>query len=243
VVDEVLAVGDAEFQKKAIGKMQDVSKGEGRTVLFVSHNMDSVRKLCHSGVVLKNGQIDMLGTADECVNYYVGNNIKTLCSIADITDEHRRYEYTSKELELISVKMLGNIDEVATDQPLEFEIVVKKNKAVAQASMEVMINDQTDTRLGSYISEYKDLSDIAVGNTFVWKVTINNHNLVRGRYSVCFNVGLKSIQLGNKDYDIVHDVLAFNVLYVDSQMQHQYTYWPDFNGHLMFSGLSVIKCI
>ena len=243
VVDEVLAVGDAEFQKKAIGKMQDVSQGQGRTVLFVSHNMDSIRKLCKSGVVLKNGMVDMIGTADECVNYYVGSNIKSLCAVADITDAHRCYEYTSKELELISVKMLGNIDEVATDQPLEFEIVVKKNKAVSQASMEVMINDQTDTRLGSYISEYKDLSEISVGNTFVWKVTIDHHNLVRGRYSVCFNVGLKSIQLGNKDYDIVHDVLAFNVLYVDSKSQQHYTYWPDYNGRLMFSGSSVIDII
>ena len=55
VVDEVLAVGDAEFQQKAIGKMQDVSKGEGRTVLFVSHNMNSVRRLCNSGMILKDG--------------------------------------------------------------------------------------------------------------------------------------------------------------------------------------------
>ncbi len=58
VVDEVLAVGDAEFQKKAIGKMQDVSKGEGRTVLFVSHNMASMRTLCNRGILLSNGTID-----------------------------------------------------------------------------------------------------------------------------------------------------------------------------------------
>ena len=57
VVDEVLAVGDAEFQKKAIGKMQDVSKGGGRTVLFVSHNLGSIRQLCTSGVLLENGII------------------------------------------------------------------------------------------------------------------------------------------------------------------------------------------
>ena len=57
VVDEVLAVGDAEFQKKAIGKMQDVSKGEGRTVLFVSHNMGSIRQLCTSGVILEKGEV------------------------------------------------------------------------------------------------------------------------------------------------------------------------------------------
>ena len=71
VVDEVLAVGDAEFQKKAIGKMQDVSRGEGRTVLFVSHNMAAVRSLCQRGIVLENGGMVFDGTADEAVDYYI----------------------------------------------------------------------------------------------------------------------------------------------------------------------------
>lgn len=57
VVDEVLAVGDAEFQKKCIGKMEDVSKGQGRTVLFVSHNMSAIRQLCHSGLLLESGSV------------------------------------------------------------------------------------------------------------------------------------------------------------------------------------------
>lgn len=74
VVDEVLAVGDAEFQKKAIGKMQDVSKGDGRTVLFVSHNMAAVKSLCKSGIVLKNGMLDFAGKIDEAVDYYTGIN-------------------------------------------------------------------------------------------------------------------------------------------------------------------------
>ncbi len=76
VVDEVLAVGDAEFQKKAIGKMQDVSKGGGRTVLFVSHNMAAVQSLCTSGIVLKNGQLDFSGTVKDAVDYYIGVNYK-----------------------------------------------------------------------------------------------------------------------------------------------------------------------
>ena len=67
VVDEVLAVGDAEFQKKAIGKMQDVSKGEGRTVLFVSHNMGSMRRLCNHGVLLENGQIKFMGNINDTI--------------------------------------------------------------------------------------------------------------------------------------------------------------------------------
>jgi lipopolysaccharide transport system ATP-binding protein len=77
VVDEVLAVGDAEFQKKAIGKMQDVSKGEGRTVLFVSHNMVSVKKLCKTGVLLENGGIKMTGLIKEVVDSYIGGNEKS----------------------------------------------------------------------------------------------------------------------------------------------------------------------
>ena len=71
VVDEVLAVGDAEFQKKAIGKMQDVSKGGGRTVLFVSHNMAAVRSLCKSGIVLENGHISYTGTSESAISYYL----------------------------------------------------------------------------------------------------------------------------------------------------------------------------
>ena len=71
VVDEVLAVGDAEFQKKAIGKMKDVSQGEGRTVLFVSHNMAAIKSLCKTGVLLENGTLKQTGQVDEIVTSYL----------------------------------------------------------------------------------------------------------------------------------------------------------------------------
>jgi len=73
VIDEVLAVGDAEFQKKAIGKMQDISKGEGRTVLFVSHNMAAVKSLCTMGVVMEHGTIQFNGNIDEAINFYLSS--------------------------------------------------------------------------------------------------------------------------------------------------------------------------
>lgn len=74
VVDEVLAVGDAEFQKKAIGKMQDVSKGEGRTVLFVSHNMAAIQSLCVRLMVLNQGNISFDGATLSGINYYLSND-------------------------------------------------------------------------------------------------------------------------------------------------------------------------
>ena len=73
VVDEVLAVGDAEFQKKAIGKMKEVSQVGGRTVLFVSHNMASVQELCDNGIVLSNGTITMSGEINSIINNYLSS--------------------------------------------------------------------------------------------------------------------------------------------------------------------------
>lgn len=76
VVDEVLAVGDAEFQKKAIGKMQDVSKGQGRTVLFVSHNMASVKALCTKGILLKEGMLYYQGNIFNTIDKYLNEQIQ-----------------------------------------------------------------------------------------------------------------------------------------------------------------------
>lgn len=74
IIDEVLAVGDAEFQKKCLGKMKDVSDKEGRTVLFVSHNMMAVKTLCNSGLLLNKGNIEFTGSASETVEYYTRTN-------------------------------------------------------------------------------------------------------------------------------------------------------------------------
>jgi lipopolysaccharide transport system ATP-binding protein len=71
IVDEVLAVGDAEFQKKCLGKMGDISKGEGRTVLFVSHNMAAVQNLCNTGIVLENGLVKFNGLINETIDNYL----------------------------------------------------------------------------------------------------------------------------------------------------------------------------
>lgn len=73
VIDEVLAVGDAEFQKKAIGKMQDISRTQGRTVLFVSHNMAAVKSLCTRGLVMEQGSVAFDGPIAECIQFYTAS--------------------------------------------------------------------------------------------------------------------------------------------------------------------------
>lgn len=81
IIDEVLAVGDAEFQKKCLGKMGDVSKKEGRTVLFVSHNMDAVQSLCGRGIYLRNGKIVYDGKSKDTVNMYLSTELVPVTKI------------------------------------------------------------------------------------------------------------------------------------------------------------------
>ena len=83
IVDEVLAVGDAEFQKKCLGKMGDISKGEGRTVLFVSHNMAAVQQLCKKGIILSNGQLKFSGTSNDAVDHYINISERVISYLDD----------------------------------------------------------------------------------------------------------------------------------------------------------------
>ena len=109
VVDEVLAVGDAEFQKKAIGKMQDVSRGEGRTVLFVSHNMASIRALCHNGILLENGSIKYTGDIESVVLEYQRTNQQYITSqIADRLDR-KAFENAGTGADFVPIKELAKL--------------------------------------------------------------------------------------------------------------------------------------
>lgn len=122
VVDEVLAVGDAEFQKKAIGKMQDVSKGEGRTVLFVSHNMGSMQRLCSRGVLLENGKVKYMGSISDTIRTYQSDEI--IQNSFEGTDGNKQILYLKKASVSSSD---GNIFYNSSTIKIEFEICVKKH--------------------------------------------------------------------------------------------------------------------
>lgn len=148
VVDEVLAVGDAEFQKKAIGKMQDVSKGEGRTVLFVSHNMAAVRSLCERGIVLENGGITYIGKAKDAISQYLKNDeskckeliknniewIKDGLSISRIELNGSEMSTTTivSNQEILTLLIQGNAD---YDMQIDVMLVLKNQDEIPMASL------------------------------------------------------------------------------------------------------------
>lgn len=111
IVDEVLAVGDAEFQKKCLGKMSDISKGEGRTVLFVSHNLASVKSLCSRGILLENGLIRLDSNVDN-----------TLIVYQKASDSQSNYfvEKKEKEIYLKSAKINHNSNAFSSGDTIPF---------------------------------------------------------------------------------------------------------------------------
>lgn len=134
VVDEVLAVGDAEFQKKAIGKMHDVSKGGGRTVLFVSHNMAAVQSLCKSGVVLENGCVSFIGTASNAIKNYLKSN-----QIKDADDKIiDRVKFVKPGLRIDSIRFNGTYG---------CETTVVANQEIIEVELEGYADDSLTTDL------------------------------------------------------------------------------------------------
>ena len=169
VVDEVLAVGDAEFQKKCLGKMEDVSKNEGRTVLFVSHQMDAIEKLTNRSIMLKNGRINIFANTDEVVNRYLkDSNAET-----ELTKFSKR-EGTGK-VRIIKIEVLSDGKRVSmlkqgqpfnvqiefiseTDEPFDISFALENHRE--QALFCTQLSDRNDIKSGNGVGIAKLTFDI-----------------------------------------------------------------------------------
>lgn len=200
VVDEVLAVGDAEFQKKAIGKMQDVSKGEGRTVLFVSHNMTSVAKLCKTGVVLENGTTVFCGEIKKSIDFYMDSG---LCSGASYVAEY------DKSIMVVDAR-IKNIRGVVTDQFgtsddifVEFEM---KNDSQSPVRGNFSIQNSMDIMI------FVDRFEVKQGR-HTYRVKLSSERLLKGSYKI--NLAMDTYNLAV--HDIVYKALKFDIIDLGSQ--------------------------
>lgn len=242
VVDEVLAVGDAEFQKKAIGKIRDVANGEGRTVLFVSHNMDAVKMLCTQGIVLNNGRIDYCGDACSCVEHYLGE-----CAISEIVrkvviqDKHReKFPFLSYAISFVEVELLNaDPSAIATDEPLDFIIHLMQNHTASHFQLCIFFQDASDVRISFYMTEI--LTCPVDKDDFYLNVHIPVHSLPKGRYSVRFETNLQDFSKGSTHFDFVHHTLMFEVKYIHQEKSDEYLFWNPSFGKTLHVGAEQIS--
>lgn len=215
VVDEVLAVGDAEFQKKAIGKMQDVSKGEGRTVLFVSHNMDAVKKLCNKGMVLQNGQMHFTGGIDETLDNYL--------SIYTTSEESGRLVFEKdlkKEAQVLEVSLKDEKGMRVVEYTSNHNIVIHiklYNNIVDGKRLNFTILDKYENVLTIY---RKDLT--FVGFKLI-KIIIPNNILIANSYRIGLAIDIPNVRI----IDIPKEKLKLNII---NTGQEQFKYGDNENG-------------
>tara|TARA_R100000935_G_scaffold50402_1_gene76258 strand:+ start:4447 stop:5718 length:1272 start_codon:yes stop_codon:yes gene_type:complete len=187
VVDEVLAVGDAEFQKKAIGKMQDLSSGEGRTVLFVSHNMSSIRNLCTRGLLLENGTTALIGRIDNVLNNYLKSNINRKIWTGEDGDN-------SMKLLKTEIFTVNKTEIFKNTEPIEilmkFELGETLNDIVVGVNISSSIGNPL---IGLLYNDYNEHNKIDIG---IYEVifTIPPCSLASGDYEIEFNLSIPYVK-------------------------------------------------
>jgi lipopolysaccharide transport system ATP-binding protein len=205
IVDEVLAVGDAEFQKKCLGKMGEVSKGEGRTVLFVSHNMAAVQSLCEKGIMLQHGMLKFIGLSKAAISLYQksGNNFGLVNS-----EWHENEAPGDHRAKLLSAKVaptLGDIINFESGITLTFIVASKIEKSLLDISFD--LKNQEEVLLlhhGNYLTEYDKLTE----GIYKIEVSFPPYLLNEGNYYIDVWMGLGATEVvGN----IVRNAINFTV--------------------------------
>ena len=147
LMDEVLAVGDMAFQKKCIEKMVSVAKDEGKTIIYVSHNMQTIRQLCSRCVVLDKGKVIFNGDVEDAINVYLKNDEVTAKVFNDFTDCHK-YDFLTDKVIMDSLEVLGKETcHFKDDEKIKFRLKFHANEDVDKLSFRMMVhnNDQMIT--------------------------------------------------------------------------------------------------
>jgi len=186
IVDEVLAVGDAEFQKKCLGKMGEVSKGDGRTVLFVSHNMEAVKSLCTQSIILQNGTVLMQGNTNECVQTYLRQGLES---------EGRMHFINPKQKTngIAEVRIKHHEDFIEHHEPIHVSIIFQENINEGMVGLALLNGNQSKiftTVLPISKPTYEVSCKIPAnlllkGNYSLDIATFNNHSVFEYLNNIC----------------------------------------------------------
>lgn len=204
IVDEVLAVGDAEFQKKAIGKMQDISKGGGRTVLFVSHNMAAVKSLCTRGIVLKNGKVVFQGSINDAINNYLATNLYpvSVWQRSKNVDSNIFFE----KISIINSKGIdSNLVVTGEDFTVEIELFVREVVKGSTVSIK-FTNMEGIPVFTTSLNDSINIQEIGIGK-YRLVAYISKNILMPGKY----NLTIASFISKKKLFDLIEDELSINV--------------------------------
>ncbi len=208
VMDEVLAVGDMKFQQKCLGKMGDVSSSEGRTVLYVSHNMNTIRQLCNRCIVLDHGKLVYDGGVEDAIAIYADIKKGSLDSYIDLTDAKRYSSFkTLRRASFLSAEFLGKQDNSFTqDEKIKLKLKIDSDIVIPNAMIRIGFYDMYDRKVACTVCP--DVGDIQKGGNEL-TMELCTDGLVPGSYRgelILFNAN----EFGTvEQYDIVLEAFYF----------------------------------
>ena len=207
IVDEVLAVGDAQFQKKCLGKMGEVAR-EGRTVLFVSHNIGAVSTLCDKAVYLAKGQVREIGTTEQIVTTYMAELFQN--KVDDL--EQLRLPGFGKQVRFSDINLLSDDSQnLVFGQPLKYALIIWPTIDIHNLSIGSSIFNSAGNCVGSLIT--KEKFSVGANQELTLHLTISNLSLAPGSYYAGFSIGHGGLDETNRhDLDAVIGKPYFQVL-------------------------------
>lgn len=206
IVDEVLAVGDAEFQKKCLGKMGDVSKGEGRTVLFVSHNMASVQNLCNNGIFLKNGLIQETGTIKRIIDSYLSDNFVKHTAKNLVKKRKSPYRSQIKDVSLHDAKSGAEKYSFKMGEDIIIKLNLDLPEFFDDLNVNVRMNDNYDNGIAGWRTSEMGVKIIHEKEKQV-ELKIKDLNVFDGNYN--FSI---SILNGKETIDYQDSVISIEII-------------------------------
>jgi lipopolysaccharide transport system ATP-binding protein len=210
IVDEVLAVGDAEFQKKCLGKMGDISQGQGRTVLFVSHNMASINQLCNEAIMLEKGGLVLQGAVDEVISQYMvgGSSRNGLVEFGGLQQSNKRVKISKAWITGIGCEVKQTFvigDEIV----FNFELQSNPNFEQFDLQLAVQITGSDGLKVCNIIDRDSGFNTAKFQGKISAHITLPDIRLYPGIYKVSFWVGTVN---STETYDNVDDCLSFEIV-------------------------------
>src|SRR5271165_840834 len=234
IVDEVLAVGDAEFQKKCLGKMNDVSRRDGRTVLFVSHNMAAVTQLTERAILLSHGSIAHSGDCQSVVEFYLAENRGRGVVEFDVRNNRRQYHATG-DARIISLRFNRSSPHFGFNEPLSFCVGIKAERHIARIRANMTVFTREGTPVGC--AEGPEITGLAAGEQREMRLTLPSFGLSPGSYYCGVSIGRGDHFTGLKDYDILTETLFFDVMPEINELGVLGTWHPNW-GSICFADVS-----
>jgi lipopolysaccharide transport system ATP-binding protein len=209
IVDEVLAVGDAEFQKKCLGKMGDITKGEGRTVLFVSHNLAAVKSLCNRGIVLENGLLKYDGNVEKAMEIY--SNVENSICTEILFNENTKRSGNGK-IQFLALKLSNqkgkNTNEFSIGDDLIMTFSIKNLQIEKKSEVGIQVKSSDGMPIFHIMPRDSNFSLVHTEEVESFQVAITDIRLFPGIYFINLT---SNNTTGHEIYDFIEHSLSFTI--------------------------------